>query len=214
SRPALPFNRGRRPYETIAFQFSHHVVHQDGRIEHRGQWINETRGAFPNFEFVRHLMADLEEDDGTIFRYAAHENTTLVEIHRQLQSCSHDHLCRWIESVTESRMEGAGWRGSRMMVDMCKLVKRYYLHPLQIGSNSLKAVLPAVLATSRHLQWKYARPVYGAIDGVPSQNFGNTPMAWVQWDGEKVRDPYSLLPPIFTDYDQRTLELLSCDSEI
>src|SRR5438046_5477181 len=39
-------------------------------------------------------------------------------------------------------------------------------------------------------------------------------MAWVQWDGENVRDPYSLLPPIFTDYDERTLALLSSESEI
>ena len=220
SRSALPFHSGMRPYETIAFQFSHHVVHQDGRIEHRGQWINDKRGVFPNFDFVRHLKADLDGDEGTIFRYAAHENTTLLEIYHQLQSNPHlevndrDDLCRWIQSVTESRVEGAEWRGPRMMVDMCQLVKRYYLHPLQIGSNSLKAVLPAILTTSRHLQGKYSRQIYGVNCELPSLNFGDPPMAWVQWDGERVRDPYSLLPPIFTDYDQLTLARLSSESEI
>ena len=42
SMVAIPFNKGRRPYEGIAFQFSHHVVQKDGRIEHRGQYLNPT----------------------------------------------------------------------------------------------------------------------------------------------------------------------------
>lgn len=44
SAVAIPFNKGRRPYEQIAFQFSHHVVHEGGSIEHAGQWINTERG--------------------------------------------------------------------------------------------------------------------------------------------------------------------------
>ncbi len=30
---ALPFNKGRKPYEGIAFQFSHHVIQEDGEVE-------------------------------------------------------------------------------------------------------------------------------------------------------------------------------------
>ena len=33
SAVALPFYAGMRPYEQIAFQFSHHVMHADGSIE-------------------------------------------------------------------------------------------------------------------------------------------------------------------------------------
>ncbi len=32
--PAIPLNRGRRPYEIIAFQFSHHIVDEDGHVRH------------------------------------------------------------------------------------------------------------------------------------------------------------------------------------
>ena len=32
STAAIPFNRGQRPYEDIAFQYSHHIVHEDGTI--------------------------------------------------------------------------------------------------------------------------------------------------------------------------------------
>ncbi|MBE0673591.1 MAG: DUF2779 domain-containing protein, partial [Bacteroidales bacterium] len=73
SMVAIPFNRGRKPYEGIAFQFSHHVVEQDGTVRHAGEYLNVEPGVFPNFEFVRRLKAELENDDGTIFRYADHE---------------------------------------------------------------------------------------------------------------------------------------------
>ena len=31
---AIPFHEGRRPYEQIAFQFSHHVIREDGSVAH------------------------------------------------------------------------------------------------------------------------------------------------------------------------------------
>ena len=55
----LPFHTGRKPYEQIAFQYSHHIYYQDGRIEHANQYINSTAGEFPNFEFVESLQQAL-----------------------------------------------------------------------------------------------------------------------------------------------------------
>jgi len=55
SMVTIPFNRGRRPYEAIAFQFSHHVMYADGNVEHVGEFINAVPGYFPNYEFVRAL---------------------------------------------------------------------------------------------------------------------------------------------------------------
>lgn len=52
---AIPFNKGRRPYEGVAFQFSHHVVYRDGRVEHKGEYLNIKQGVFPNYEFLRAL---------------------------------------------------------------------------------------------------------------------------------------------------------------
>ena len=81
---AFPFNKNRKPYEGIAFQFSHHIVYKDGTIEHAGQYLNTKQGFFPNYEFVRQLKSELEKDKGTIFCYASHENTYLNTIYRQL----------------------------------------------------------------------------------------------------------------------------------
>jgi len=67
--PAIPLNKDAPPYQPIAFQFSHHVLHQNGKIEHVDQFINNEVGINPNINFVRTLMLSLNRDSGTIFRY-------------------------------------------------------------------------------------------------------------------------------------------------
>jgi len=57
------------------------------------------------------------------------------------------------------------------MVDLMVMVKRYYYDPQTHGSNSIKAVLPAILNSSVYLQEKYSRPIYGTEDGIESLNF-------------------------------------------
>jgi len=82
---AIPFYIGQKPYEQVAFQFSHHIMYPDGTVQHKTEFIETTKGAFPNFNFVRALREALNEDEGTIFRFAAHENTVLNQILRQLE---------------------------------------------------------------------------------------------------------------------------------
>lgn len=202
SAVAIPFTKGRRPYEVVAFQFSHHVAHEDGRIEHANEYINIEPGVFPNFEFVRRLKAALEQDEGTVFRYATHENTVLNHILRQIEESEDDipdriELTDWIRTITQNR--DSGWEGSRSMVDLLELVKKHYYQLDMGGSNSIKKVLPAVLNHSTHLQKKYSQPIYN------SRNFQNQP--WIQRDETgRVKDPYKLLPPIFNDLLQDELE--------
>ncbi|MGI6726623.1 MAG: DUF2779 domain-containing protein [Christensenellales bacterium] len=219
SMAAIPFNKGRRPYEGIAFQFSHHVVEWDGAVRHAGEYLNTLPGSFPNYAFIRELKRQLEEDQGTVFRYADHENTFLNIIHQQLLDDpappgDRDELRAFIRSITKS--SGASpvqWEGPRNMVDMLEMVKRFYYHPATMGSNSIKQVLPAVLGSSAYLQNKYGRPIYGAASGIPSLNYRD--WAWVQRDaGGHVMDPYNLLPPMFQDLSAQENELISRDDEI
>jgi hypothetical protein len=212
SAVAIPFNAGRRPYEGIAFQFSHHVVQKDGQIEHVGQWLDVTPGIFPNYEFVRRLKSQLGKDDGTIFRYAPHENSYLNTILRQLQEepsgkvPDRDELIAWIKTITHSTGGSATeWEGPRDMVDLWELEKRFYYNPLTRGSNSIKYVLPAVLNSSPYLQAKYSKPIYGAVGGILSLNYKD--WAWVTRDVDgKVVDPYKLLPPVFQGISADQLE--------
>ena len=218
STVALPFNKGRHPYEGIAFQFSHHTVDTKGSIIHAGEHLNTNRGLFPNYAFVRELKRQLEEDDGTIFRYAAHENTYLCLIHFQLRTDpappeDRDELMTFIRSITRSgRRNEQQWLGDRCMVDMLDLVKRYYYLPETNGSNSLKAVLPATLNASVAVQEKYSLPIYGAQGGIESLNFRD--WVWVQRKNGKIVDPYKLLPPVFSDNNFESGDLISTNPEL
>jgi hypothetical protein len=213
---AIPFNRGRRPYEQIAFQFSHHILHKDGLVEHVDQYINTEPGVFPNFDFLRALMKSLSNDNGTILRYSAHENTVLCQIYEQLKYSDvkdKDNLCDFIKKITYKKApddKAFIWKGERNMVDLWEMVKYYYLHPLMCGSNSIKNVLPAVLSESAYLKNKYCKPIYGARGGIKSLNFNN--WTWVKTDDTGiVIDPYKQLPNVFSEYDRETLDLLLDD---
>jgi hypothetical protein len=163
SAVALPFNKGLKPYEQIAFQFSHHTYHKNGKIEHATEYLNTKAGEFPNFEFVRSLKKALEKDKGTIFRYSTHENSILNTIYEQLLDSKEKDkkaLIKFIQSISHSKAESVGeWKGKRDMVDLWDVVKRYYYNPLTKGSNSIKEVLPAALNSSEFLRNKYSKPL-------------------------------------------------------
>lgn len=215
---ALPFTKGRKPYEGIAFQFSHHIYHEDGHIEHADEYLNTERGVFPNVDFIRALKKSLENDNGTIFRYADHENSYLNMIYRQIQEMADevsdsDELSEFIKSITHSTGKSKeSWIGNRDMVDMLKLVKRYYYDPVTKGSNSIKAVLPAILNSSKFLQTKYSQPIYGAENGINSFNFNDS--TWVEKVDGKVVDPYKNIPKLFDDITDEKLEFLSDSDEL
>lgn len=198
---AIPFNKGRRPYEGIAFQFSHHIVYENGKVEHKGQYLNTDQGHFPNYDFIRALKNELETDNGSIFRYAAHENAFLIRIHKQMHEESknisdRDELASFIESITHCTDKAyKRWKGKRDMIDLLDIVKRYYYHPVMKGSNSIKAVFPAVLE-SEFIQQKYSGSVYGGRGNIKSLNFRN--QAWIQKDERgRIISPYKLLPSLF-----------------
>lgn len=186
---ALPFHTGRRPYEQVAFQFSHHTLQADGTLAHVDEFLCAEPGEFPNYQFVRALREALRHDQGTVMRWSHHENSILNAIKTQLEMdatppADTDDLIAFILTITKG--------SERAMVDLADVARKHYFHPSTKGSCSIKKVLPAVLQGSPWLQATYGQPIYGATGGIPSKNFHN--MAWLQRgpDGQ-VRDPYKLL---------------------
>lgn len=196
SKPVIPLTKGERPYADIAFQFSHHIVYEDGRMEHKSQYLNTDIGVNPNVDFVRHLKQSLGNDEGTIFRYSHHENTILNKLYDQLESAAvpvedKAALQAFIHSITKNPSSKPKRVGKRSMVDLCDLVEKYFFDPYMKGSTSIKVVLPAILNGSRFIQQKYAQPIYGAKDGIRSLNFRNK--KWVELKKGQIVDPYQLL---------------------
>ena len=218
--PAVPLHQGLRPYQSLAFQFSHHTLNADGTVSHVGEYLNCNPGSFPNFDFLRNLMSSLSGDNGTIFRYAAHENTILNHIVEQLDTIGRDE--RDYEALREfacsisrpTSSQTNPWNpGDREMVDLRHLVARHYYHARMKGSQSIKYVLPAVLTASDFLRDKYSKPNYGyEVDARSSRNFRD--QTWIQFDGDTVVDPYKLLAPVLDDVAKKTWDDMWDDDEI
>ena len=210
SAVALPFYKGMRPYEDVAFQFSHHVIrlNEDGtyQIEHCDQYLNTEKGFFPNFEFIRRLKDSLSKDNGTIFRYSNHENKILRSIRTQLLESDEpdrDELIVFIESITHStKDEPVHTCGERDMVDLEKVVKDFFIFPeIMKGRTSIKVVLPAVLNASKFLRDKYSKPIYGT--DIKSCNYTSKGVAvsWIKEDpiSGRIDNPYHELEAIETE---------------
>jgi hypothetical protein len=208
----IPFKKGAHPYQGVAFQFSHHIMDENGCVTHVGEFLNTDPGIDPSIDFVRSLKCELEKDSGTIFRYSNHENTYLNMISRQLSDLTEppadlDGLKSFIKSITKAPSDSREkWVGNRCMVDLWGLVKRFYYDPLTNGSNSIKKVLPAILNRSHYLQQKYSQPIYGCTEGIISKNFVN--QRWIVSENGLIKDPYSLLDPINKDAPDEEIELL------
>jgi predicted RecB family nuclease len=123
--PAVPRYAGTRPYETVPFQLSDHILLEDGTIEHREYLCMEDKD--PRAEFAQTLLEALGET-GTIFTYTGYEEGVLRGVARSLP-----HFKTKILDLT-NRFQ-----------DLYAIIRRHYYHPLFHGSFSLKYVLPALV---------------------------------------------------------------------
>jgi len=186
---ALPFHDGMRPYEAVAFQFSHHIMEKDGTVRHAGEFICVEAGSFPNYSFARALKKELENDNGTAFMWSPHENTILKTIARQIAEDPHapedaEELKTFILSITKD--------GDREMYDLCRLAEKTFFHPDTKASTSIKKVLPAMLKVSQKLKETYSKPIYGSPNGIKSINFvSQEGFRWLDQNGQG--DPYNIL---------------------
>ena len=209
SAVALPFFKGGKPYEQIAFQFSHHTISSDGKITHQSEFISAEPGVFPNFEFARALKASLDSDSGSIFMFATHENSILNAIINQLKSSNEPdkiELITFLKSISKSTANSAdSWEGDRQMIDLRKVILNFYYNPLTKGSNSIKELLPSVLETDQNLQIRYSKSI-GDL-GLSSLNFDHNHI-WITKEKGKLVNPYKMLPPLFNNWNSNEREIL------
>lgn len=94
------------------------------------------------------------------------------------------------------------------MVDMLELVRKYYYHPDMNGSNSIKAVLPAVIASGESIKEKYSKPL----------NFGTHLKGRILYEVDvlthKPVNPYYLLPSQYDDLDLNEDDIVFQEAEV
>jgi len=211
SRSALPFHKGARPYDMVAFQFSHHVLHEDGTLVHAHEFLQTAPHQHPNLDFLRALQKALSSNEGSVLIWSSYENTVLNCLLEQMENGSHlppdaDALRVFVHSLTQKKEGSVLLReGQRKMIDLCELSKKVFFHASTNGSNSIKKVLPAMLNASEFLKQKYSQAIYGG--GRPNSKNFMQPMVWWQADASgKAVDPYQLLPKVFEDLEVTEVE--------
>ena len=134
---AIPKFPGQRPYSTqIPFQYSLHILHADGEIEHKEFLADERRD--PRAEIALRLAEDITAE-GSI---AAYSQKTEKSIIRRLAAESAEH------AQTLIAMED---RFIDLLIPFQQLM---YYHPDFNGSFSIKSVLPALFPDDPALDYK------------------------------------------------------------
>jgi len=122
---AIPRYADTRPYQAVPFQWSNHILNEDGTLQHHAYLCREDRD--PREEFTITLLETLAKD-GTIFIYTTYEKTIIGQLAQ--------HLPQYQDQLNETL--------SRFK-DLCDIIRRHYYHAKFHGSFSLKYVLPALL---------------------------------------------------------------------
>lgn len=142
---AVPTWEGTRPYQQIPFQFSLHIMHGDGSMEHHG--FLDLTGVNPSQACAVELIR-LCGTQGPIFAYnAGFESRVIRELAERFSDLA-PHL-----NAIASRL-----------VDLLPIARRHYYHPSQHGSWSIKAVLPALCPELS----------YDSLEGVQDGNMAQT----------------------------------------
>ena len=137
---AIPFNKGMRPFELLAFQWSCHTIEKPGAVPIHKEFIL-TDNEFPNFRFAESLMNHIGLN-GTPLMWATHENSVLRTIYYQMNQFGYQNsvLKEWLEKTIKDKDLGTEGR----FIDMNAFTLAHYFHPDMKGRTSIKKVLPAI----------------------------------------------------------------------
>jgi predicted RecB family nuclease len=123
--PALPVYLGTRPYQVIPFEWSDHILKDDGNVEHR-DFLHD-QSSDPRRAFTEKLLKTIGTR-GSILVYSSFEDARLGELSETFKDLA-------------SELE----RVRKRIVDLLPLIREHVYDPGFHGSFSLKSVLPALV---------------------------------------------------------------------
>lgn len=125
---AVPLFDGSRPYQQIPFQYSLHIEHADGTVNHH-EYLSETNGGDPRTGFINQLLRDIG-NQGTVLVY-----------NESFEKGVLNNLATFFPEHADEI------RGIISRIDdlMIPFRNRWYYSPDMQGSYSIKYVLPALV---------------------------------------------------------------------
>lgn len=124
---AVPRWLGTKPWEQVPFQFSLHIEHEDGRIDHHG--FLSLDGDDPRQTCAEALSALVPQLGAVVAYNASFERTCLNRLADRFPDLADD-----LRSIADR------------LVDLLPVARETWYHPDQRGSWSIKAVLPTLQA--------------------------------------------------------------------
>jgi hypothetical protein len=122
---AIPRYAGTRPYQTIPFQWSDHILYEDGKLDHREYLCSEDKD--PREKFTQTLL-NAAGTEGSIVIFTSYETGVLNSLIEHFPQYTDE-----LQSVIDR------------FVDLYAIIRQNYYHPKFYGSFSLKYVLPALV---------------------------------------------------------------------
>jgi hypothetical protein len=123
----IPIYDGTSPYQNIPFQFSLHVITKPGAMVEHLEFLAEGKDD-PRSAFLGKLKQAIGPKGSILVYYEAFEKSRLKELAKAFPEYK-----EWIDGIIER------------IVDLNAPFKDFsYYHPLQLGSTSLKQVLPVL----------------------------------------------------------------------
>lgn len=124
---AIPQWPGLRPFEQIPFQYSVHIQHKDGRLEHREHLAKE--GEDPRRALAEALVADIPEDVMVLAYNMGFEKGVIKRL-----AALYDDLAPHLMAIHDNIQDL-----------MLPFQKKAFYDPKMRGSYSIKQVLPALV---------------------------------------------------------------------
>jgi hypothetical protein len=149
ARIAVPHHKGMRPYGQVAFQWSCHTLAAPGEALTHGEYLN-LDPVWPNEQFARTLR-DAIGDEGTVLVWSHFERSVLESIAEELTALGSgdQSLAAWLRTTSVTAANGG------RQLDMLKLCRDEYYHPLMRSSYSIKAVLDAIWKSSPEVRARF-----------------------------------------------------------
>ena len=141
---AVPLWKGINPFMQIPFQYSLHVEHEDGSLEHKE--FLAPAGSDPRRALAEHLVQDIPLHVNSLAYNMRFEKSVIEKLAKEFEDLS-EHLMNIHENMKDL---------------MVPFQKKHYVTPSMQGSYSIKYVLPALVPDMQK--------AYKELDGV--QNGG------------------------------------------
>jgi len=165
---AIPRFDDQRPYQQIPFQYSLHIVYEDGTVEHK-EFLGD-ENSDPRPALIEQMLMDIT-DKGSIVAY-----------NQSFEKSRINELAYFNEEQKEELLA----LNERFVDLIVPFRRRGYYHPDFNGSFSIKSVLPALFPNDSELDYKKLGTVQNGGDAM--EIFAKLHLLKDQTKREEIRD--------------------------